>query len=121
MTNGRVMRAPASPDRARQRSSKAAPILAVDPSPDIGPQRLLEGVESGGEHPDVPQVDLEVLESRGGQQRQGEPDDLDIGGQVALPQQLGADLQHLAGAAASLRLLPEHLSGIAQPQGPAGF
>ena len=54
-------------------------------------------------------------------QREREPDDLDVGGEVALAQQLGADLQHLARPAAALRLLPKHLAGVAQPERPSAL
>ena len=72
----------------------------------------------GREHAHVAQVDLEVLQAGGADQRDREPDDLDVGREVALAEQLGADLQHLARPAAALGLLAVHRAGVAEPERP---
>ena len=51
------------------------------------------------------QVELEVREAGGADEREGQAHDLDVGGEVALAEQLGADLEHLPRAAAALGLL----------------
>ena len=66
------------------------------------------------------QVDLEVLQAGGPDQRDREAHDLDVGGKVALAQQLGADLQHLARAAAALRLLAVDRARVAEAKRPVG-
>ena len=99
-----------------QRLAQTPPILSVDPRRHVRAQRLLQRVESRREHAHVAQIDLKVLEPGGGQERQGQPYDLDVGGEVALAQQLGPDLEHLARPAPALRILAEHLARIAEAQ-----
>ena len=66
------------------------------------------------------QVDLEVLQAGGPDQRDREAHDLDVGGEVALAQQLGAHLQDLARAAAALGLLAVDRARVAEAKRPVG-
>ena len=92
MTNGSTVRVSASPRRARERPAQAAAVLAVDPPPHVGAAIVGQRRRARGEHAHVSHVHLEVLQSGRAEQGDREPDDLDVGGEVALAQQLGADL-----------------------------
>ena len=62
------------------------------------------------------EIDLKVLQAGGADQIEREPDDLHVRLERAVAQQLGADLERLAGPAAPLRLLPVDLARIAEPE-----
>jgi hypothetical protein len=106
----------AIPFPAGQHSGEPAAILPVDPAPHLAPERFLQRGEPRRQDPDVTQVDLKVLQAGGPDQLEREPHDLHIRLERAVSQQLGADLEHLAGASAALGLLAVDLAGIAEPE-----
>ena len=74
----------------------------------------------GASTPTWPRFTWKSCEARGPDQRDRQADDLDVGGEVALAQQLGAHLQHLARSAAALGLLAVHRARVAEPERPVG-
>ena len=60
------------------------------------------------------------LQAGGADECDREPHNLDVRREVALPEQLGAHLEHLARAAAALGLLPVHGPRVGEPKRPVG-
>jgi len=104
--------------RARERTAQAAAVLPIDPPPHFGAKIVGERREAGREDPHVPQVDLEIPHACRTKERDRDPYNLDVGGQVPLAQQLRTDLEHLARPPAALGLLPVHRPRVAEPEGP---
>src|SRR5262245_33496613 len=65
----------------------------------------------------MPHVELELPEPGVPYQLEGQPDDLDVGIETALSQQLGAGLERFFRAVAPFRLLPKYSTRIAESQG----
>ena len=121
-THSALERVPAADDERERRQAfrvslgrnegptEAAAVLSVDPPSDVGAERLVHRVETGREHARVTEVDLKVAETGTSDECHRQTDDLDVGGKVALSQQLCPDLEHLSGTAPALRLLSEHVA-----------
>ena len=116
ITNGSWISVAASAPEPGEPAGQTRPILPVDPPAHLDPERLLQRGEPGGQHAHVPQVDLEVLQPGGADEREGQPHDLDVRRESAVAEQLGAHLQRLPGAAAALGLLPVDLARVAEPE-----
>ncbi len=68
------------------------------------------------EHPDMAEIEMHIADPKQSQRLQHQLLDFQIAFQTAMPIQLGADLQQLAGARQPDRLGVQHAAGIAQPR-----
>jgi len=102
--------------RAGQCAGEVAAVLPIDPVPDGSALIRSNGGETAGEHLGLTQIQLEFLEASTARHLQGQPDDLDVGIEAALPKQLGTSLERFPRPVAAFRLLAKYPARVAETQ-----